>query len=81
MGEYTSMANNWAGVINLKYSIKIFQTYSITVGKSTDVNDTAQLAVFINSCNWNFVVSDDLSEQIPMHNLLLLNIFCGQVIY
>jgi hypothetical protein len=43
----------WGVGINIKYikhSVLIFQTYLITVDKSIDVNDPAQLAVNIHSC-------------------------------
>jgi hypothetical protein len=52
VGEHTNVANNSGeGGINLKYTMKSFQSYSITVDESTDVKDPAQLAVFIHSCN------------------------------
>jgi hypothetical protein len=40
------------------------------------LNDSAQVAACIRSCNSNFVRSEELLELIPMHEILTGEIFC-----
>lgn len=52
----------------LKSVVSTFETYSIAIDESTDVQDIAQLAIFIRGCDVNLKVSEELLETIAMHD-------------
>ncbi|GFU55964.1 general transcription factor II-I repeat domain-containing protein 2 [Trichonephila clavipes] len=49
-------------------TISTFQAYSIAIDESTDIRNTAQLAIFIRGCDVNLKINEEFLEVIPMHN-------------
>jgi hypothetical protein len=54
--------------IQLSSTISTFGAYSIAIDESTDVQDIAQLAIFIRGCNVKLKVTEELLEIVPMHD-------------
>lgn len=46
---------------------KHFHSYSLALDESTDVTDTAQLAIYVRGVDDNFEVMEELLTMIPMH--------------
>lgn len=51
----------------LREKAKHFHSYSLALDESTDVTDTAQLAIYIRGVDNNFDVTEELLSLIPMH--------------
>ncbi|XP_045501701.1 general transcription factor II-I repeat domain-containing protein 2-like [Colias croceus] len=51
---------------SLKKRVSQFVYYSIALDESTDITDTAQLAVFIRGIDVNFVVTEEMAALFPM---------------
>ncbi|XP_023027985.2 general transcription factor II-I repeat domain-containing protein 2-like [Leptinotarsa decemlineata] len=51
---------------SLKERVSQFVYYSIALDESTDITDTAQLAVFIRGIDVNFVVTEEMAALFPM---------------
>ncbi|XP_074039888.1 general transcription factor II-I repeat domain-containing protein 2 [Leptinotarsa decemlineata] len=58
------LANDIEG--SLKERVSQFVYYSIALDESTDITDTAQLAVFIRGIDVNFVVTEEMAALFPM---------------
>lgn len=52
----------------LKEKMKELIFYSITLDESTDIKDTAQLAVFIRGIDKNFFITEELLKCVPLKN-------------
>ena len=52
--------------LSLTEKIKAFQYYSIAIDESTDISQTAQLAVFIRGIDNDFLVTEELLDIYPM---------------
>lgn len=50
----------------LREKIKSFVAFSIAADESTDINNTAQLAIFIRGVDENFDVTEELLDMVPM---------------
>lgn len=46
---------------------KCFSVYSVALDETTDITDTAQLAMYVRGVNDNFEVMEELLRVIPMH--------------
>ncbi|XP_073681619.1 general transcription factor II-I repeat domain-containing protein 2A-like [Garra rufa] len=46
---------------------KCFSVYSVALDETTDINDTAQLAMYVRGVDDNFEVMEELLTVIPMH--------------
>jgi hypothetical protein len=56
---------------------KHIEAFSIATNESTNVIDVAQLAVFIRGCDSKFVITEELSELVPMRGATTgKEIFC-----
>ena len=51
----------------LREKAKHFNSYSLARDESTDVTDTAQLAIYVRGVDDNFEVMEELLTMIPMH--------------
>uniref|UniRef100_A0A8D2IX21 HAT C-terminal dimerisation domain-containing protein n=1 Tax=Varanus komodoensis TaxID=61221 RepID=A0A8D2IX21_VARKO len=51
----------------LREKAKHFHAYPVTLDESTDVTDTAQLAIYVRGVDDNFEVMEELLTVIPMH--------------
>lgn len=51
----------------LREKARHFHSYSVALDESTDVTDTAQLAIYVRGVDDNFEVMEDLLTIIPMH--------------
>ena len=52
--------------LSLTEKIKAFQYYSIAIDESTDISQTAQLAIFIRGIDNDFLVTEELLDIYPM---------------
>lgn len=52
----------------IKEKIKTFTAFSIAIDESTDINDIAQLAIFIRGVDKNLFVTEEFLELVPMFN-------------
>ncbi|KAI5104474.1 protein transcription factor II-I repeat domain-containing protein 2B-like protein [Silurus meridionalis] len=56
---------------------KCFSEYSVALDETTDITDTAQLAMYVRGVNDNFEVMEELLRVIPMHGRTTAQeIFC-----
>lgn len=46
---------------------KVFSAYFVALDESTDINDDAQLAIFVRGVNGCFEVTEELLSLSPMH--------------
>ncbi|XP_012888674.1 PREDICTED: general transcription factor II-I repeat domain-containing protein 2B-like isoform X4 [Dipodomys ordii] len=53
----------WA---RLREKIRSFMAYSLAIDEITDINNTAQLAIFIRGVDADFEVSEELLDTVPM---------------
>ncbi|KAJ3605365.1 hypothetical protein NHX12_027412 [Muraenolepis orangiensis] len=51
----------------LREKAKHFHAYSVALGESTDITETAQLAMYVRGVDHNFEVMEELLTVIPMH--------------
>ncbi|KAM4611569.1 general transcription factor II-I repeat domain-containing protein 2-like [Polymixia lowei] len=51
----------------LREKAKCFRAYSVALDESTDITDTAQLAIYVHGVDDNFVVMEELLTVAPMH--------------
>ncbi|XP_016097781.1 general transcription factor II-I repeat domain-containing protein 2B-like [Sinocyclocheilus grahami] len=51
----------------LRSKSKVFTAYSVALDESTDITDSAQLAIFIRGINDQFEVTEELLSLCPMH--------------
>lgn len=54
-------------LLSLKERAADFVHYSVALDESTDISDTAQLAVFVRGISKNFEVTEELARLIPMN--------------
>ncbi|KAM9299514.1 general transcription factor II-I repeat domain-containing protein 2-like [Gastrophryne carolinensis] len=47
--------------------IKCFSVYSVALDETTDITDTAQLAIYVRGVDDNFEVTEELLSLVPMH--------------
>ncbi|KAJ8049127.1 General transcription factor II-I repeat domain-containing protein 2A [Holothuria leucospilota] len=52
---------------NIKSRLMDCQYYSLALGESTDISDTAQLAIFVRGVNQNFEEVEELLDLRPMN--------------
>lgn len=54
---------------SLKERLLLFVYYSVALDESTDLTDTAQLAMFIRGVDVNFVVTEEMATLVSMKGL------------
>ena len=61
----------------LREKAKFFNAYSVALDESSDITDTAQLAIYVRGVDDNFEVMEELLTVIPMHgHTTAQEIFC-----
>lgn len=57
----------------LKERVKSFTAQSIAIDESTDINDVAQLAIFIRGVDDNFTVTEEFVKLAPLKDTTTSN--------
>lgn len=66
-------------MISYAANLKFFTAYSVALDESTEITDSAQLAIFIRGINDQFEVTEELLSLCPMHGCTTAKDIFGQL--